>query len=302
MDPAVLRQLAIGALPPALGGLVVFGALLAADRPRSPTLGASLGKAPARPLGLLHCIAATGIFVSSFAVAFGGVRQPPQTAFDQLPYVALAALGVGIASMMTRWGHWLGAAAGAAVGLVALFRFKPALHEATFAETAPLVVLTCILVFGGVAGASQSCRACRAWIAALLLLIPAAGASAMLTLGHYSLKLGQGAGVLAAMLLGIALAATLWRKRSLGVGVGVIVAVLLGMVVVQGHLFAPTPRSLLYAVLTALGFILPCLVDFAPKAPRLGVFPSAGIRLLLAVLPVATGVAIAAATRTSEAS
>jgi hypothetical protein len=290
MDPALVRQLVIGTVPPGIAGTLLF----AAAWWRRP--------AAAEP-GVGH----RGWFASGLVVALAtlygvfhalvlGARFPPAQSTDGLVIAAAsAAIGAVLLGLPMLQRH---AALGwvarivviAVVGAVAAGRVRAnwSIHEAA--------ILLGGFTLAGVlasAGAESVLRRRGTLTGILVLLVFAAGASQILVLGFSSLKLSQSAGIWAAMLGGSLVAAAFLRGRAASPGLALLVTTMSLAAMWQGLLYTTTPRAWLLIGLVASAPLLAAGGAMIPAAPK-GLMPHVrwAAPLVLAIVPVAAAIVI----------
>ena len=292
LDPAILRQLAMGAIPPGVASLVLFALLWRRGTRKSgsrPIL-AALG------LGLLY---------GAFHAWLFGLRFPPRESMDWLPLAAIAAAvgSCALACLPTgdhrpRWRPSIGGAVItiAVLGLVGWLAAGNLRKSWSAAETLENVGWFVLLTGLAWAGASVLAHRRPGPVAPLTLLIIAGGASQVLALAFSSLKFAQSAGIWAAFLGGAMVVAFFRRGLSLARG-GVLPPVAVtAAAVFQAFLITSADRPRLYIGLLVLSAI---------GAGLGAAFPTTGGRgrritgvlapIVLAAIPVVIGVAVALA-------
>jgi hypothetical protein len=245
LDPAIVKQLALGIVPPGLAGTALFAMTLRKRDAETPTAGWLPRLAPLL-LAALYCGAHALVL---------GLRVPPRESTDWLP---IAALLTGVAATFLGRGERGRAAllAGgflrlfvlAGVGVLAAGRIRAnwsaeeaAMQIGGFVLAAAVAMLSTEIVI----------RRRNAALAALVLLAFAAGASQVLVLGFSSLKLSQSAGLWAAMLGGAVLVGLFRRGSTLPLGIALVVVALTIAAMFQGALYTSTKQPWLLIALVA---------------------------------------------------
>lgn len=211
MDPSVLMQLAKGAIPPVVFALIVFGGLWLKSKRADATIAAT----PDSRRNWRHVIApvvAALLVLMSWPIAFT-LSLPPADTFARTPWIWLlvAHFSTPAFFISRRFFGW-----SAAVVLIAAPFVIPAaqlklLSVSQLAAQGGLLVLAVTLSTGWIPTiAEKSPR-----IAVIIQCIALAGASQVLILAFSSLKLGQAAGMLAAI-AGAIVIVTIWKNRDIG--------------------------------------------------------------------------------------
>ena len=287
LDPAVVKQLALGIVPPGLAGTVLFALTLRKSSTGQPDVG---WRARLIPLVLAALYCGLHAFVL-------GLRVPPRESTDWLPVAAVVAgvaatcvgyFGRGTAGSLAGW--LLRLLVLAAVGALAAGRIR-----GNWTAGEAVVQVGAFVLASGVAlhGSETVLRRRNAALAALVLLVFAAGASQVLVLGFSSLKLSQSAGLWAAMLGGAVLVGLFRRKSTLPLGIALVVVAVTIAAMFQGALYTSTKRPWL---LTALIAASPALA----AAGTLVRMPTEGrarhlrwvVPLMLSLVPVGAAIAL----------
>jgi hypothetical protein len=297
IDPAVLRQLALGAVPPGIVATLGFALLWWRRRGRV--------NPPALP-PLLHRLATPCFFAAFYTAAhallFGGLNVPPRQSTDWLPL--FAALGAALAMVGALWRipspgakRWLHIAAQGSLALVALAAMgylgagravsnwssrDAALHILPFALLCLVAIISAEILTRRRGGAAP----------AIALLITCAGAAQVLMLAFSSLKLGQSAGLAAAFFGGAMLIAFFRPRLSLAAGAAIAPLVLTFAALYHGALFTYTSRPWMYIGCIAAAPVLAALASWpgTPWSQRLWV---RALPPLAALLPVVAALVLA---------
>lgn len=294
MDPGMVKNLAMGAIPPAL----IAGAYFAAAWRRRPAPGddqeprerAADWRAVATPL-----VMAAGVLLT-YTLVFGAPKLRPSMAFQWLPYIVLAAGAAGSAATikalpaLVRWAPTAGALL---FGAWASARGRIA--GAWSGEMTAAHMLESLLVGAVVLAAAHATVSSRKGVAPVLVLMLFAGATCqLLILGYFSMKVGQVAGMAASMLIAAA-AVSVWRPAfRLGAGGTVFVVVLALTTLGQGNLYGEAPPELarVYTALLLLSLVGTALVGLS-LPERLG-SKARGVALVgVAALPLLAGLGVA---------
>lgn len=289
MDPGMVKNLALGAVPPALLVAAFFAAAWARrGEPRQPEARTDW-RIVATPLVFALAVVAT------YWIAFGAPTLKPVASIDWLPLIAV---GAGIAGAFA-----------AAEGLPAVVRFGPtalALALAAWGSVKNLLasaskvnlVTAELLEFAlasGVALAGTLYVARRGRIAPiLLLLLFAGGACQLLVLAYANMKVGQVVGMSASM-LGAALLVALWRKNfNIGAGAVVFVVVLTMAGVLQSRLYGRAAPEIgrAYGALLILAVGAAWIVE-AAAPQRWPARLRASLVVIATALPLAIGLGLA---------
>lgn len=290
MDTAILKQLALGAVPPAVAACAAVWMIW-----RGTAHGDGLATPPR---GRARATVATLVVISlaMHPVLFGWPAIPPRAADQWLPVVAVLAGLAGLASMIGAKGAWA-AAVGAAVAAAAGGALSARrLIASSWTPTEALVHLGLLLIGAALAAAATErlVRDRRGWFGPALLVIVAGGASQVLVLGMASLKVGQAAGVIAAVAGGLLVAA--WFRPALWArGTTTAATTFVAVAIFQGALFGDAEGGVrwLYAGLVAIAPVLAAAVDAALPA-RLEGWKRSVLVLVAAGLPIGAALARAA--------
>jgi len=233
----MLKPLLLGLLVPALvcGAFIVAAARPARDGgPARGLWGGMWGGMVGLTLGYL---------IAHMTVA-GWRPLRPVDVTDWLPHAALAAMVVGLVSLL--WPravrlHWFLRFA-AAVGAVLVVTIPMIRH--TWTTTQSVIVLGALgpaLFATWVSLDGLARRVSGAGLGLILLIVTGAGSVALVV--SRTAKLGQLCAALAAM-AGAALVVAWWNRRSsLGPAAGGVGALLLGYLWIEGHLYAELPAT-----------------------------------------------------------
>lgn len=287
MDPAMVKNLALGAVPPLVLMLVYFAIV---HRRR--------GAEQAWWVGAVTPLVMALAVVVTYAIAFQMPTLSARASFEWLPIAAIAAGIAGAVASMERW--------------PALVRWTPAVLAVLFGAWASARNLIggswsaaqtgAYLVEAGVTGvvllgAGHVLVAKRAGIVpALVLMLFAGAASQLLVLGFFSMKVSQVAGMGASMMM--AAVAVAFRRPTLRVGSGamVFIVALSLTALAQGRLYGQaTPEFVrIYAALLTLSLVGGALVQ-AWVADRWSARVRGAMVLGAVALPLVVGIGIAGA-------
>lgn len=308
MEPAIIKHILLGVVPPLLVGGIAFGLL--ASRPPAP-VAASPQSAVAtdrpRAVRALLGLAIVGVVYAVMQpILAGRFAWPPASASDALAWIALAALLSAALSWtlgnIDEIRTWLGRAArwtlrALLIAGLAAFAARRVLDRWTPLEALAWLGSAALLsIIAWYALSRTMSRVPGASGPAVGAVFAVAGAVACVG-GLFSLSNAQFSGVIAWTLIGASLVA-LWR-RDLSLGhAGAVVPVLgVGSVVFVSALLAPgeTPHALrfIYAALVALVPVGPMLLDRLRPAQREGLGRLIA-RVGLAILPLIAIGALAA--------
>lgn len=336
MDSEIINQLARGAIPPGVFGVLAFGALWwtarPTARPEPESEGGRLAMIRLIALSegwrlLLTPVLFTIAYIPTHLLVLG--RQwPPHAAFDWLPVIAVVALAMALlwrAPRLPVAGRWAVVAVGLAVigWMSSANQIKnswgagrTAAHLGGFVLVGLAAAWAMVRVSAGVTAVSPKPEGegqakdvsvagwaggvARGPVPVLLVLVPVMTASQLLVLGYESLRLGQAVGVAVAVLSG-ALIVSLWRRGlRLGVG-GVLWPMVMAMACLyQGVLSDGRGITKAYPLLVAAS---PFAVLIARRVMGAKMKPSVrtAIELAAATLPAAAAMALAFANRTPPA-
>lgn len=297
IDTAIIRQIAMGTVPPGLAAAVLF-ALLWWRAPAGTAAASQRWRAAACATGL-------GAMYAGFHAWLFGLRFPPRESMDWLPIAAGVAVIAGLLPAFTpskvapggsppeRFAWKVPLTALALIGWLAAGNLRKSWSAADLVLHVGWFVL---LSGSALAGAAVLARRRPGPVAPLTLLVVFAGASQMLVLAYSSLKLGQSAGLWAAFLGGALVVALVRRELSLARGAVFVSVATTAAAVFQGFLFTSTERAAAYAGLIAASAVLAglgALVPIAKRGPRRVVGALAPV--VLALIPVMIGIALAIA-------
>ena len=293
MDPAMVKNLALGAIPPALIAAVYFVALWLKRSPVGQADGS--GVRVERRVVLIPVVMAATMLLT-FMLVFGTPMLAPVTAFDWLPLIGVAAGVAGViaslerAPSVVRW-----APAVAAILFSAWASAKNPIANSWPAAQSAAYLLESLLAGVVVLAGATWLASRRAGLAPVLVLMLFAGAvTQLLVLGYFSMKVGQVAGMGASMLIAAA-GAALWRKEfRLGPGGVTFITVMTMAALGQGKLYGQATPDLarVYAALAVLSVVSAALVAWG-LPPRLGPRVRGAIVVGVAALPLLAGLAVA---------
>ncbi len=294
MDPAMMKNLALGAFPPMLLALVFFAAMWwkrrETDAPADGTQEARRfdWRVVVTPLALALATIVT------YVVVMGMPKIPPWNAMEWMPFIAL---GAGIAGAIASIERLPGALRWppAFVALVAAWwasARRPI--ETAWTNEQIAMELTEFVVSGMVAMAAGVILTRRAGVLPIVMLLVFVGsASQLLVLGFHSMRQGQVVGMTAAALVGVA-GVALWR-RNLRIGPG---AVVFGVVMVMTGLFqsrlygqATNEMARVYTSLLIFSIVLAAMVHAGLPEKRPGLRAALALIALAVPLAAATGFA-----------
>jgi len=282
MDPAMLKQVALGVAPPFVAVLAALVGVWRVGRGAGP--GLSAWRRTAVPL--LMALA----YLGTHALIFGAPEWPVRRALNTLLVAAVLAGTVGAIVAARRAPGVVVFALGAVGACIGAWLGARGVMSSWPWERA-LVYLGLAAVAGGAnaAGAEYILARLGGRGGPAAVMIAVGGSAQVLATGFFSLSLGQAAGVGAAMLAGAVVASFAAAGREDWRGVGVVPAVMAVICLFQGVMFAGAERPLLLAGLCAAG--LPTAAIVLRSMPRewSGVRRTACV-LLGIVLPVGTAV------------
>lgn len=301
MEDGLLTKLAVGTLVP---GVVGAGVLMGAWwRHRGPAPELTDEPVGGVPLGsskivrgdepfwvmpaLVSVLAAIMIPVITEARAF-----PPKGAEEWLPFVALAAGALELATRGARFPAWLRWALRAVLLMaIAAACARNMLHGSwTSPSTALWIGGFALVTMAATLVLERVLERTRGFTAPALLLIIVGGASQVLAIGYSSLKLGQSAGVVAAALAAATGVALVRRRFSLAFGGTFAVVAIVAAAVLAGNITTHT-RQALYTSAIAAAALLPGLTLLKPLS-RLRGWKRFLVLFTLAGLPIAGALAV----------
>lgn len=303
MDPTLIKQLALGIVPPAAAALLVFPLLWWRRRATAEEFAAltppTLANTRGEPLWVTPLVLGLIGVVMSPVIA-GGLAWPPRAGADWLPVVAAVAAGLGITAravrfpVIVRWVVRLLVIAG--IGYLSL---RAPIHNRWDAATSALwlggFTLATAAAFWAAERHADRTRG-AAGPAVLFVLVFAA--NQLLVLGYHSLKLAQYPGLFAAALGPVLLLALLRPRFTLafgGVHVPVLVtAAVLAQGVFSGVVLETARFPVTWALLLAASPIFALLGEVGPLG-RLTGWKAALVRGGLAALPALAAVGWAGA-------
>ncbi|MCA9286478.1 MAG: hypothetical protein KDA22_14735 [Phycisphaerales bacterium] len=244
MDPAILRQLALGAIPPAIAGALVLGALVVRHE---DTLCRRLLRA--LPALVVGC----GV-LGMHALLFGPPVFPATSALGWLPWLTLGVGAAAFGAALPKRGRALLLAAVVLIGLAvgawlsartllanAWDARSAAGHLGAMAAGAALFVggLLVVLRLPGAVGLLGAC-------------MTLGGASQLAVLGHHSLTIGQFVGIFAAFCGGGVVAALVRRNVRLGSAATITIGVATALASFQAFLYGDAEHPVPVAIATAV--------------------------------------------------
>lgn len=296
MDPSMMKQLAIGTIPPGLVGVIVLIFWWWRER------GGASTRRWARSLGA----AALGLaFMPISALVLGKLMFPPTSASQWVPWFGV--VGAIAALVAARWSG--NAALVWGVRLVAVLvvgwvsvrgQGQAGWSDAQVAEAlAGFAVLTLVVlaIFDRALGARPTERSMivPAFVAMTLL----GGIAQVLVLAFFSLALAQAAGVAAALTGGV-LVGALWKRDVIARRGMLDAPLLLGSAMFfHGSLFGDAERPWVFIALMAAS-PLAAMVARAALPSKWREWKRAVLEVAAAVVPVAVAVGLALAQRPQE--
>lgn len=289
MDPAVIKQLALGGIPP-----TIATALLCILLAKSPAT---------RRTSLFSLVGVLVITLTTLALVIMPITFRFASADNRLPW----AIGIVFAGML------VAATLGRGIRILAPVTLVAATGFALFSilkNSTPLAI-------GAHLGAAALAGLIIAWAAAkpaspaspgpstpavtapngpalARILVPLIGASQMLVLGMSSLKYAQIAGLFAAAAGGACLAWLIRRSvripAELAAALFLAAALVVGMGVVLGS--SPLPKASLLGALVLTSMAMAAVATIGPLGRQRG-FKAWAVSIALPALPIAAGLAIA---------
>jgi len=292
MDPAVIKQLALGGIPP-----TIATALLCILLAKSPAT---------RRTSLFSLVGVLVITLTTLALVIMPITFRFASADNRLPW----AIGIVFAGML------VAATLGRGIRILAPVTLVAATGFALFSilkNSTPLAI-------GAHLGAAALAGLIIAWAAAkpaspaspaspgpstpavtapngpalARILVPLIGASQMLVLGMSSLKYAQIAGLFAAVAGGACLAWLIRRSvripAELAAALFLAAALVVGMGVVLGS--SPLPKASLLGALVLTSMAMAAVATIGPLGRQRG-FKAWAVSIALPALPIAAGLAIA---------
>lgn len=299
MDPAVLKQLALGGGPPFIIALV---ALLIAwwKRGRLGSIDAPIPPSPARPGGPLWLapLLLGGVLIGMHPLLFGKYVLPPRAAFDWIPIGAAIAMVLGISATRVRF-PWFARWAVRAViiaacgALMSMNWLRGAWGFGTGSLWIAAFVITTLAVWWSFERVADRSRGIEGPAAALFFI---GGIMQLMLLGFASLSLALVAEVLAAVLFAACVVSLVRPSFTLAFGGVHVPAVVGGMVMLQAFAAETGDVRLhpLYAGLLLLSPIASAIATFGPLG-RMSGRRGTIARLAIGALPVLIAIGIAAA-------
>jgi hypothetical protein len=304
MDPALQKTIALGVLPPALlTGIVLLVSwwwkrLPAAQADRGALVPPTFANTKGERLWLAPLVFAI-CYVGVHHFLLGGVRLVPTAAADWMPWVAALAGTLGMLARVARMPtivRWIWRALVAGVIAYALARTKLARgwESSEAALTMGGFVLHTLLAWWLLERVADRTRGVSGPI---VLMLYATGASQLLALAYYSLRLAQMPTVMAAV-MGAAMVVAMLRPRftlaSGGVHVVLLVsnAAFFSAVLFPGNAILPRvfPWILLASPLLAAAVDL--IPEGGPRLTWLSGWKRTLLRVALAFIPVAIAISL----------
>jgi hypothetical protein len=259
MDPALLQQLAIGAIPPGIFGAIVFFAVWWRKQPEVGGAEGPLDFAIGRDVVVVLAIAAAMLVMHPLITA--GIKLPewvvpPRRGADWLPVVTVVAMLIALAGLLLRgqrlpmWA-WAIVAIVVVVGLGALAAQR--LVRETWSVQESLAHLGGVAVITFVLGWGLLVLARKPGVVGVASVVIVAGSLANILAGPMnSLKLAQLAGVMAAVLTPAAVMTLIRPTQVLAMSAVAMVVMGLGSVSLQGVVFGSAKVS---SVVLSLGLL-----------------------------------------------
>jgi len=304
MEPQLIKQLALGIVPPLLVALVLFPAFWwrrRATRQELPALTPpTLDNTRADPTWLAPLVfGLIGVVMSPIIAS--KLPFPPTGGADWLAFVALAGLVMGLTAKAIRFPivvRWLvRLAVIAAVGYVSL---RAPIHGRWSPQTSALWLAGFTAITGVVFWAAERhTDRTRGPAGPIVLLVLCFAANQLLILGYHSLKLAQYPGFFAAALGPVLILALIRPRFTLAFG-GVHVPVLMTAAALLQGTFAAVvnddaPFPFVWVLMLAASPILALVGSVGPLG-RLTGWKAAAVRGGLAALPAFAAVGWAAST------
>lgn len=311
MDPGVLRQIALGTVPPGIAATAAFAAVWWRGR-------GGQGRAGGRDTGgkgggenlppLWRRIAVplllAGLYTGFHAFLFGGINIPPRESMDWLAVVAwVAAIGaVGNGLLAGARGRRMAIWAGALVWIPALLAIGwlaagSLARRWDLADAASNIGMFAAAGIAAVIGAEALARRRPGASGVAAMVVVCAGASQVLVLAFSSLKYSQSAGLWAAFMGGAMVVAFFRSGLTVAHGAAGLAASMVMAAMYQGVLFTYTERAWVSVALVASSPVLAALGTLWARPQR-----GRGLRVLrwalpamLAAIPAAAAVALALA-------
>ncbi|MDI1290456.1 MAG: hypothetical protein PSX37_10970 [bacterium] len=297
MDMSVIKQLALGGIPPAIAGAILYFALA----PKNPATAGALLHSRFKTIVALVLTFAIVIGIIALAIALPAFKFA--TVDNRLPWaIGIVLVGTLVASLSTAGRRTLARivigtitlAAATAFGLLSLVKgwttIEAVLHIGGAAAAGGIIAWA-------VGPASTPTQPTNSGPALARILVPLIGASQLLVLGMSSLKHGQIAGMFAAIAGGAAAAWLVRRSVRLGVGpsmflwLGAMLITIFGMVLGS----APIARAALYGALVVTSMIFAAVATMGPLG-KLSGWKAWTVSIAFPALPIAAGMALAALT------
>ncbi|MBX3358578.1 MAG: hypothetical protein KF745_09120 [Phycisphaeraceae bacterium] len=289
MDPQILKQIALGIVPPGLAGAALFLALFLPTA-RAPK--AARWQYAAASIGLAV------LYIAFHAWLLGGVNLPPARSTDWLAISAIAAAVAALPSALGAPGLASWPTRIAALALIGFVSARGVTDSWPIGQRIALIAAfaaaACVVLWL----LEWTDRRIRGPVPVMLVSLLALGANQVLVLGFHSLLLSQSAGLCAALMGGAALVALLLTSISLAGGIAVVPVMITAASLFHGLLFTETDHGLLLAGLVAaspLGAAIGCL-------GRLGRIKGIGgglMRLAFAAAPIGAAMIIILLTQES---
>ncbi len=232
-------------------------------------------------------------YLIAHTAAVGWPPLRPVDVTQWLPYVAVAAAGLGLVEslgMMNRWLRWgfRFSLSAAAVWLLLRPMFE---YRWTVPQGALWLIVLAMAMFITWMSLDTLARQVRGACGPLTILIVAGGGGIVLVVSKVA-SLGQLSGAVAAM-AGASLVVTWWNgARSLAPGATAVVTILLGYLWLEGYLYGEVPA--LSAVLLAAAPTAAWIGNL-PRVRRLADWQAVSVRAAAVTLPTLIAVALAVA-------
>lgn len=297
MDMSVIKQLALGGIPPAIAGAILYFALAPKN---AATAGASLHSRFKTFIALFLTFA---IVIGTIALAIAVPSFKFASVDTRLPWaIGIVLVGTLVAALTAAGNGTLTriVIAATTLALATAFGLMSLLKNWTIVESVAHIGGAAVaggLIAWAAAKASTPTQPTDSGPALARVLIPLIGASQFLVLGMASLKHGQIAGMFAAIAGGAAAAWLVRRSVRLGVGpamflwLGAMLITIFGIVLGQ----APIARAALYGALIVTSMIFAALATIG-RLGKLSGWKAWIVSIVLPFIPIAAGLAIAVLT------
>lgn len=260
MDPALAKQVALGAAPP-LGAMFLTTAALWRLGRRSSA------EERGWRLAALPCLM-SAVYIGTHLLALGVPDWPVRRALHTLVFAALIAGAAGVILALRRWPAAVVVAIGAlAAGLAAWLGVRGAMSSWDPGQTA--LRLGAVTAAGGlnVLAAERIVRDLAGRAGPVAVLLAVGGAAQVLATGFFSLTLGQAAGIGAATLTGAIAASFIAPGRAAWSAVPTVPVVMAVVCLFQGALFGGSERPwVLFGLCAAALPLGGAVLMFLPRA------------------------------------